>query len=65
MRPPVKAICFDGQHTAKLIIWATRQLMGNEGYPWEVILEMMREFGDRNGRIGEMQWALQEAAKFL
>jgi hypothetical protein len=40
-------------------------LLGNEGYPLEVILEMMREFGDRNGRSGEMRWALQEAAKFL
>ena len=41
------------------------QLLGNEGYPLEVILEMMREFGDRNGRSGEMQWALRKAAKFL
>jgi hypothetical protein len=40
-------------------------LLRNEGYPLEVILEIMREFGDRNGQSGEMQRALQQAAKFL
>jgi hypothetical protein len=44
---------------------ACDHLLGQEGYSLEIILEMLRAFGEKNGRSPEMEWALQQAAKSL
>jgi hypothetical protein len=40
-------------------------LLGSKGYSLQDILEMLREFGENNGRTGEMKWALEQAAKSI
>lgn len=40
-------------------------LLESKGYSLNDILGMPRAFGEKNGRIGEMQWALEQAAKTL
>jgi len=44
---------------------ARDHLLKIEGYSLKDVLEMLRAFGERNGRIGEMGWALEQAAKSL
>lgn len=44
---------------------ARDHLLGSEGYSLKDILEMLQVFGEKNGRAGEMQWALEQAAKPL
>ena len=44
---------------------ARDHLLGIEGYSLQDILEMLRAFGDQNGRSGEMKWALEQAATSL
>jgi hypothetical protein len=44
---------------------AADHLLGRKGYSLQDILEMLRAFGDKNGRTGEMKWALEQAAKSL
>jgi hypothetical protein len=36
-----------------------------QGYSLPDILETLRVFGEKNGRVAEMQWALEQAAKSL
>ena len=40
-------------------------LMKSEGYSLKDVLELLRAFGEKNGRGGEIRWALEQAAKFL
>ena len=40
-------------------------LLEREGYSLNDILQMMRAFGERNARTGEMRWALEQATKSL
>ncbi len=40
-------------------------VLGREGFSLNDILEMVRAFGERNARTGEMQWALEQATKSL
>jgi hypothetical protein len=40
-------------------------LLESRGYSLNDILGMLRAFGEKNGRIGEMQWAQEQAAKTL
>jgi hypothetical protein len=40
-------------------------LLQSKGYSLGDILQMLRAFGEKNGRIGEMQWALEQAAKSI
>jgi hypothetical protein len=40
-------------------------LLESEGYSLKDVLEMLRAFGEKNGRTGEMRWALEQAAKSL
>jgi len=48
------------------ITFATRDhLLGSKGYSLQDILEMVREFGQKNGRADEMKWALEQAAKSI
>jgi len=45
---------------------ATRDhLLEREGYSLNDILEMLRAFGEKNGRAGEMRLALEQATKSL
>jgi hypothetical protein len=44
---------------------ARDHLQESKGYSLQDILGMLREFGDKNGRTGEMKWALEQAAKCL
>jgi hypothetical protein len=36
-----------------------------DGYSLKAILEMLHAFGERNKRVAEMQWALEQAEKSL
>lgn len=38
-------------------------LLESKSYSLNDILGMLRAFGEKNGRMGEMQWALEQAAK--
>ena len=40
-------------------------LLGTEGYSLKDVLEMLRVFGEKNGRTAEMRWALEQASKSL
>ena len=40
-------------------------LLESKGYSLNAILEMMRAFGEQNGRTEEMRWALKHATKSL
>jgi hypothetical protein len=44
---------------------ALNHLLEIEGYSLKDILEMLRAFGEKNGRAGEMRWALEQATKSL
>lgn len=44
---------------------AKDHLLKSEGYSLKEVLEMLREFGEKNGRTGEMRWALEHATKSL
>ena len=48
------------------VIGAARDhLSGSAGYSLQDILEMTRAFGEKNGRVGQMKWALEQATKSL
>lgn len=53
----------------ELLHRVTAAVMGHvlesKGYSLKDSLEMLRAFGKANGRTGEMQWALEQAAKSL
>jgi len=38
-------------------------VLGSEGYSLEVILEMMRTFGERHNRVNEIKWAIEYATE--
>src|SRR5258708_2394203 len=38
-------------------------VLGSEGYSLEVILEMMRTFGERHNRVSEIKWAIEYATE--
>ena len=40
-------------------------LLERGGYSLNDILEMVRAFGEKNGRTGEMRWALEQACKSI
>jgi hypothetical protein len=40
-----------------------QHLTGSQGYSLEDILEMLRSFGERHNRIGEMKWLIERAQK--
>ncbi len=40
-------------------------LLESEGYSLKDVFEILRAFGEKNGRAGEMRWALEQAAKSL
>jgi hypothetical protein len=40
-------------------------VLGREGYSLNDILAMLRAFGEKNKRIGEMRWAIEQASKSL
>lgn len=40
-------------------------LVENKRYSLRDIFEMLRVFGEKNGKTEEMHWALEQAAKFL
>lgn len=44
---------------------ARDHLLKSEGYSLKNVLEMLRAFGEKNGRTGEMRWALEQATKSL
>jgi len=44
---------------------ALDHLLEREGYSLNEVLEMLRAFGEKNGRAGVMEWALQQATKSL
>jgi hypothetical protein len=44
---------------------ALDHLLERKGYSLQDVLEMLRAFGEKNGRIGEMKWALEHATKSL
>jgi hypothetical protein len=45
---------------------ATRDhLQESEGCPLKVVLEMLRDFGEKNGTARAMRWALEQATKPL
>jgi hypothetical protein len=41
----------------------TDHLMAHQGYPVEVILEMMREFGQKHNRVNAIKWTIDFASK--
>jgi hypothetical protein len=48
------------------IIGALRDhLLGREGYSIQDIIELMRAFGVRNDRVGEINWILKKAGERL
>lgn len=40
-------------------------LLKSEGCSLKDVLELLRAFGEKNGRSGEMRWALEQATKSL
>jgi hypothetical protein len=45
---------------------ATRDhLLRSEAYSLKDVVEMLEDFGEKNGRAGEIQWALKQATKSL
>jgi hypothetical protein len=40
-------------------------LLESKGYSLKDIFEMLRAFGEKNGKTGEMHWALEQATKSL
>ena len=40
-------------------------LLKSEGYALKDVFEMLRVFGEKNGRTGEMGWAWKQATKSL
>ncbi|HTQ98071.1 MAG TPA: hypothetical protein VMH89_14765 [Candidatus Acidoferrum sp.] len=41
------------------------RMLERGGYSLNDILEMVRAFGEKNGRTGEMRWALEQASKSI
>ena len=44
---------------------ARDHLLGTAGYSLQDILETTRAFREKNGRVREMKWALEQATKSL